>query len=87
MATKTSDQPLQKNPRPNRRGGEATLRLVERLERAHADVIAIAINLSGVADRTPEPFRGAVVQTLGDATYLQGRVKRLLDHAKRSAVV
>ncbi len=84
---KPLDTPLQKKPRPNRRGGDPPIRLVERLERAHADAVAIAINLSGIADRTPEPFRGAVVQTMADATYLQGRVKRLLDHAKRSAVV
>ena len=44
-------------------------------------------NLQTIADGTPEPFRGAVVQTLADALYLQRRVKRLLDCAERAGVV
>ena len=82
MATKTAVKTaVQRSPNSPKR------RLNQRLERSYADAVAIGICLREVADSTPEPFRGAVVQTLADALYLQGRLKRLLDHAARSGVV
>ena len=82
MATRTTVQTS-----VQRRTNSPERRLNQQLERSHADAVAIGICLREVADSTPEPFRGAVVQTLGDVTYLQDRIKRLLDHAARSGVV